>query len=374
MIKKFYNLGKENTQYNKKFLRDVKKIISSGFYINGRYVEKFERKFSNFNRSKYSIGVGNGFDALRISLEVLKIIKHCKNGDEVIVPANTYIATILPVNYCNLKPVFIEPENDGFNIDPEKIIKKITNKTKIIIVTHLYGHLCQMDKIMSIAKKYSLKVIEDCSQSHGAIFKKTKCGNFGDFGCFSLFPAKNLGAISDAGIITTNNKKYQEVARSLGNYGENLFYSYENRKYKNMFKGFNSRMSEINASILLHKLKNLKNENKKKTDKALYYLKNIHNDKIILPKIKNKSYPVWHQFIILTKDRDKLRKVLLKKNYETKILYPIPPHKQKAFEEYKNLKFPRTEKIHSENLSLPLSNHLNKKDLRKICNIINNFN
>jgi len=373
MIKKFYDLGKENSKYKKKFLKDFNEIISSGFYISGKFVEKFEKRFSIFNKSKYSIGVGNGFDALKISLQALKITNHCNDGDEVIVPANTYIATVLPVNYCNLKPVLIEPESDGFNIDPEKIKKKITKKTKIIIVTHLYGHLCQIDKIMKIAKKFNLKVIEDCSQSHGAMFNKIKCGNFGDFGCFSLFPAKNLGALSDAGIITTNNKRYNTIVKSIRNYGENSFQSYEKRKYINYYKGLNSRMSEINGSILIHKLVNLKKDNENKRKKALFYLNNIKNRNIILPKIKKKSYPVWHKYIIMTKERDRLRKILLKEKFETKILYPVPIHKQKAYREYKKIRFPLTEKIHSQNLSLPLGNHYTKTDLKKICLIINNF-
>ena len=373
MIKKFYDLGRENSRYKQRIIEDINKIISSGFYITNKYVESFERQFSKFNKSKYSIGVGNGFDAIKISLQTLKALNYCKDGDEVIVPANTYIATILPVNYCNLKPILVEPEIDGFNIDPEQIKKKITNKTKIIVVTHLYGQLCQMDKIMKIAKKFKLKVIEDCSQSHGAMFKKLKCGNFGDFGCFSLFPAKNLGALSDAGIITTNNKKFNNIAKSIRNYGENLFINYEKRKYINNYKGLNSRMSEINAAILSLKLLDLNKENENKRKKAQFYLKNIKNSKITLPKIKNKSYPVWHQFIILTKKRDKLKKILLKNKFETKILYPIPPHKQKAYKELEKLNLPITEKIHEQNLSLPLSNHFTKKDLIKICKIINMF-
>lgn len=373
MIKKFYDLGKENSRYKKKIITEINKIISSGFYITNKYVETFEKQFAKFNKSKYSIGVGNGFDAIKISLQTLKNLNYCKDGDEVIVPANTYIATILPVNYCNLKPILVEPEIDGFNIDPKQIEKKITSKTKIIIVTHLYGHLCQMDKIMKIAKKFKLRVIEDCSQSHGAMFNKIKCGNFGDFGCFSLFPAKNLGALSDAGIITTNNKKFNDTSKSIRNYGENLFVNYEKRKYINSYKGLNSRMSEINAAFLSLRLANLNKENKDKTKKADIYLKNIKNSKITLPKIKNKSHPVWHQFIILTKKRDELKKILLKEKYETKILYPIPPHKQKAYKELKKLNLPLTEKIHEQNLSLPLSKHFTQKDLIKICKIINTF-
>jgi len=369
----FYDLKKQNSKYFLKFKQNLEKIFYSGFYISGIFVRKFEKKFSELNESKYTVAVGNGFDSIRLSLEAFKILGFCSDGDEVIVPANSYIATMLPVNSCNLKPVFVEPEDGYFTIDLEQIKKKITKKTKVIIVTHLYGHVADMEKIVNYAKQKSLKIIEDCSQSHGAKFKKKFTGNFGDTGCFSLFPAKNLGGIGDGGILATNSKKIYKVIKSLRNYGESYFENYSDRKYINSYKGLNSRMDEINASLLIEKIKDLKKHNEIRNKNASYYLLNIKNSKIILPKIKKYTKPVWHQFIILTKQRDKLKKIFEKNNIETKILYPVPPHKQKAYKEFNNLSFPITEKIHKENLSLPVNYYHKKKLIKKIIKIINYF-
>lgn len=373
MMKKFYDLGKLNQPYKKVFFEHIRKIFDSGFYISGKYVKLFEKNFSNLNKSKYSIAVGNGYDAIRLSLELFKYIKVCNLGDEVIVPANSYIATILPVNATGLKPIFVEPEKKGFNLDPIHLEKKITKKTKIVIVTHLYGNMADMDAIMKITKKYKLKVIEDCSQAHGANYKKKFSGNFGDVGCFSLFPSKNLGAIGDAGIITTNNKQYSKVLKLMRNYGEENFINYANRQYKNLLKGFNSRMSEIDAALLNLKLNDLKKNNLKKSLKAQYYLKNIKNKNIDLPEVKKKSNPVWHQFLILSSKRNNLKKYLKKNGFETKIVYPIPPHKQLAYKEMNKISYPVTEKIHNQNLCLPIESHFKKKDLKKIVELINKF-
>lgn len=372
-MKSFYNLKFLNQTYEKKFILEFKKIFRSGFYISGNHVKKFEKNFSKFNKSKYSIAVSNGYDAIRLSIETLKYLNYCKDGDEVIVPSNSYIATMLPVNTSGLKPVFIEPENDSFNIDPFKIEKKINKRTKIIIVTHLYGLVAQIDQIRKISKKYNIRLIEDCSQAHGASMKNINVGNFGDMGCFSLFPAKNLGAISDAGIITTNNKKFYNILISLRNYGEENFFDYKDRKYKNILKGFNCRMSEMNAALLNLKLKDLNKSNKFKRNKALYYLKNIKNKKITLPKIKIDTKPVWHQFVILCKNRNKLKKYMHKKGYATKIIYPIPPHKQLAYKEFEKMKLPISEMIHKNNLCLPIEQHYSMRDVQKITNFLNNY-
>ena len=373
MIKKFYDLGHLNKPYKKNFIKNTKKIFDDGFYISGDFVLKFEKNFSKFNKSKYSIAVGNGYDAIRLSLELFKHIKVCKQNDEVIVPSNSYIATILPVNAAGLKPVFVEPEKKGLNLDPIELKKKINKKTKVVIVTHLYGHVAQMDEILKITKKYNIKVIEDCSQAHGASYKNKYSGNFGDIGCFSLFPSKNLGAIGDAGIITTNNKNYEIILRSLRNYGEENFTNYGDRKYKNILKGFNSRMSELDAVLLNLKLKDLKKNNLDKSRKANFYLKNIKNKLIELPIIKKNSRPVWHQFLILAKDRNKLKKYLKHNGYETKIVYPIPPHRQIAYKEMKDKNYPITDYIHNKNLCLPIESHFNYGDLKKIVKLINKF-
>ena len=372
-MKKFYDLGTLNKSYKKKFFSKLNIIFDSGFYISGKFVRNFEKNFAKFNKSKYSVAVGNGYDAIRLSLELFKHIKFCKINDEVIVPANSYIATMLPVNASGLKPVFVEPDKDGFNIDPNRLETNITKKTKVIIVTHLYGFPAKMDKILKFAKKFNLKIIEDCSQAHGASLNNRNVGNFGDMGCFSLFPSKNLGAIGDAGIITTNNKKYFEILKSMRNYGEENFKDYSQRKYKNILKGYNSRMSEIDATILNLKLKDLKKRNFIRSNKALYYYNNIKNKKIVLPNLIKNSKPVWHQFLILCKNRNKLKNFLYKNGFETKIVYPIPPHKQLAYKEFNKKKFPLTEKIHSQNLCLPLEDHFKLKDLKKIVKLINIF-
>ena len=373
MIKKFYDLGKLNQPYKKFFFGYVEKIFDSGFYISGKYVNLFEKNFSKFNKSKYSIAVGNGYDAIRLSLELFKYKKICNFGDEVIVPANSYIATILPVNAAGLKPIFVEPEKKGFNLDPVDLEKKITKKTKIVIVTHLYGNIAEMNAILKITNKYKLKVIEDCSQAHGARYKKKFSGNFGDVGCFSLFPSKNLGAIGDAGIITTNSKNYAKILRLIRNYGEEDFINYSNRKYKNLLKGFNSRMSEIDAALLNLKIKDLKKKNLERSKKAKYYLEKIKNKKINLPQINKNFFPVWHQFLILSTKRNKLKKYLKKNGFETKIVYPVPPHKQLAYKEMNKDSYPITERIHKQNLCLPIESHLEKKDLKKIVKLINEF-
>jgi dTDP-4-amino-4,6-dideoxygalactose transaminase len=374
MKSSFYNLAYLNKIYENLFFKHAKKIYNSGRYISGKYVNKFEKSFSKYNKSSYSIAVSNGFDAIKLSIYTLKLLYNYDKNDEVIVPANSYIASILPVNLFELKPVFVEPEKNFFTIDPLEIKKKISSKTKIIIVTHLYGHVANMIEICKLAKKYGIKIIEDCSQSHGSLVNKKKVGNFGAMGCFSLFPSKSLGSIGDAGIITTNNKKINNILRNLRNYGENNFLDYNKRKYLNKYKGFNCRMSEFDAALLSIKLKDLDRINLIRKNNVQLYLKKINNKKIILPKIKKNTQPSWHQFIILCKNRDRLKKYLLKHKIETKILYPVPPHKQKAYSEYKNLKLPLTEKIHNENLALPIEIHHSKKNILRVIKYINNYN
>jgi len=374
MKSEFYNLAYLNKIYEDNFFKHAKKIYNSGRYISGKYVNKFEKKFSKYNKSSYSIAVSNGFDAIKLSIYALKLLYKYNKNDEVIVPANSYIASILPVNLFELKPIFVEPEKNFFTIDPSEIKKKITTRTKIIIVTHLYGQVADMIEICKLAKKYSIKIIEDCSQAHGSSINKKKVGNFGTTGCFSLFPSKNLGSIGDAGVITTNNKKINNILKNLRNYGENNFKNYNKRKYLNKYKGFNCRMSEFDAALLLIKLKDLDRINLIRSNNAKLYLKNINNKKIILPKMRKNTQPSWHQFIILCKNRNKLKKYLLKRKIETKILYPVPPHKQKAYSEYKSLKLPLTEKIHHENLALPIEIHHSEKSILRTIKYVNDYN
>ena len=257
---KFYDLKKINSKFKDEILKSIKSVVDSGYYINGKNVRLFEKSFAKFCGSKYCIAVSNGLDALALTLRAYIELGDLKTGDEVIVQANSYIASILSITRNNLKPVLVEPNLRTYNIDYKKIEKKITKKTKAILVVHLYGHVAEMKDINKIAKKYKLKVIEDVAQAHGATYFNKKAGSIGNAGCFSFFPGKNLGALGDAGAVTTNNLKLANTIRSLGNYGETLFSDISKRKYTNNYKGYNCRMDEIQAAILNIKLKNQNSE------------------------------------------------------------------------------------------------------------------
>jgi len=362
----FLDLKKLNAQYRDELIEACTRVIDSGWYILGKEVEEFEKEFANYCGTKYAIGVGNGLDALNLILRAYKELVILSNGDEVIVPANTYIATILAITNNNLTPVLVEPNVDTYLIDPNKIEENITPKTKAIMVVHLYGQTCEMDKINGIAKKYNLKVIEDSAQSHGAYYKDKRSGNLADASGFSFFPGKNLGALADAGAITTNDDQLVEVLKALRNYGSH-------KKYENIYKGVNSRLDEIQAAILRVKLKYLDEEIERRRKIARFYLENIKNDNIILPKVREDSNHVWHLFVIRTEKRDKLQKYLLDKGIHTLIHYPIPPHKQVAYKEWNNKSYPITEKISKEVLSLPISGILTLEEAEKIVKVVNEF-
>lgn len=344
----FLDLKKLNAQYRDELIEACIRVIDSGWYILGKEVEEFEKEFANYCGTKYAIGVGNGLDALTLILRAYKELGILSDGDEVIVPANTYIATILAITNNNLTPVLVEPDIDTYLIDPDSIEENITSKTKAIMVVHLYGQTCEMDKINDIAKKYNLKVIEDSAQSHGAYYKDKRSGNLADASGFSFYPGKNLGALGDAGAITTNDDHLAEVLKALRNYGSH-------KKYENIYKGVNSRLDEIQAAILRVKLKYLDDEIERRRKIARFYLENIKNYNIILPKVREDSNHVWHLFVIRTEKRDKLQKYLLDKGIHTLIHYPIPPHKQIAYKEWNDRSYPITEKISKEVLSLPIS-------------------
>ena len=361
---KFLDLKKTNEKYKYELIKACINVIDSGWYILGKEVENFEKEFAAYCGTKYAVGVANGLDALTLILRAYKEIGNMQDGDEVIVPANTYIASILSISTNNLVPVLIEPKLDTYLIDPDKIEEKITSKTKAIMVVHLYGQTCEMEKIWQIVKKYNLKIIEDSAQSHGAFYKNTKAGNLGDASGFSFYPGKNLGALGDGGVITTNDEKLVKILKALRNYGSH-------KKYENIYKGVNSRLDEIQAAMLRVKLKYLNNEIEQRKKIANFYLHNIKNDKIILPKIATDS--VWHLFIIRTKERDRLQKYLYENNIQTLIHYPIPPHKQKAYNEWNNLKFPITEQIHNEVLSLPISGVQTIEETKNVVEILNGY-
>jgi len=363
---KFLDLYKINQKYRKEIDKSIKHVLNSGYYIHGQEVENFETNFANYIGVKYCIGTANGLDALILILRAYKELNLLKDGDEIIVPANTFIASILAISQNNLIPVLVEPDINTYNINPDLIEKKITKKTKAIMVVHLYGQTVEMEKIWKLAKKYNLKIIEDSAQAHGAKYKNKMAGNLGDASGFSFYPGKNLGAIGDAGAVTTNDKKMADAIRVIANYGSS-------EKYINIYKGINSRLDEIQSAILNVKLKFLDSDNDKRKIIAKYYLEKIKNPKIILPKITDFDGHNFYVFVVRTKNRDQLQKYLAKHEIGSLIHYPIPPHKQKAYKEWNSLSFPITEQIHNEILSIPISPVLTTKEIQKIVKVLNNF-
>lgn len=341
------------------------RVFTRSWYIEGVEDEAFEKKFAEYCGAKYCIGVGNGLDALMLSLKALDVGK----GDEVIVPSNTYIATALAVTYVGAKPVFVEPDIRTFNIDPSLIEAAITEKTKAIMPVHLYGQACDMDPIMEIAKKYKLFVVEDCAQAHGATYKGQKVGTFGDAAGFSFYPGKNLGALGDAGAVVTNNEDLATKIRALGNYGSDY-------KYHHIYKGNNSRLDELQAAFLAAKLPHLERMNENRNSTAKKYLDNIHNEKIILPFVPQYATPVWHIFGVRCKNRDALEKHLNEAGIGTNKHYPIPMHMQEAYRdlEYKAGDLPIAEEISSTELSIPMYYGMTDEEIDYIVDRMNSFN
>lgn len=355
------------------FIDEIKsaanRVIDSGYYILGTEVKQFEQEFAQYIGTKHAIGVSNGLDALILILQGYKQLGILKDGDEVIVPSNTYIASVLAITHASLVPVFAEPSLNSYNMDENLIVSKITNKTKAIMPVHLYGQACKMKEINSIAKKHNLLVIEDNAQSAGATYYGKKTGSLGDAAGTSLFPSKNLGALGDAGVITTNNTKLAEVLEYLRNYGSKV-------KYYNEYKGYNCRLDEMHAAILRVKVKYLDIENNKRNDNANYYFQNIQNKQLILPTILEGNTHIFHQFIVRVESlsvRDKLQNYLKENGIETMIHYPVPPHKQKAYSEFGNLHLPIAETLADTMLSLPIASHLTNKELEIITAKINDF-
>ena len=369
----FYNIGKQNQKFEKNFIKEFKKINKEGRYILGKNSEKFEKNFSKLTGSKYCIAVGNCLDAMRLSFEAYKKMNLLRDGDEVIVPANTYIATILSISQSNLKPVLIDPDPKTFNINLDQVSKVFSNKTKAILAVDLYGHPSDLLSLKRFANKKKILLLEDAAQAHGAKIGKKKIGSIADATFFSFFPGKILGALGDAGAVTTSNKKLKNILISLRNYGEDFYLNSADRKYKNKYIGFNSRLDEVQAVILNLKLKKFNEELSKRNSIANYYLNNIKNKKIKLPIIKKNCTHAWHLFIIRCTKRDKLKKYLLKCKIKTMIHYPIPPHKQRAYKNFNHLKLPLTERLAKEVLSLPINTTIKKDELKYIVNKINNF-
>ncbi len=373
----FLDLKKINEPYETAFQEKLKSVLENGWYILGKEVEKFEKAFAEYCQSKYCIGTGNGFDALVLIFKGYIQLGKLQKGDEVIVPANTYIASILAVLEADLVPVLVEPRLETYNINPDLIQEKITSKTKAILAVHLYGQLAEMEKINEIANQNNL-LIQDASQSHGAIqnsnnFKfqipnitLSEVEESSGAKAFSFYPGKNVGCLGDGGAITTNDPELAKVIFSLRNYGSE-------QKYYNDYIGVNSRLDEIQAAFLSLKLPNLDSDNNKRRAIAKRYLSEIKNDKIILPFWDFSENHVFHLFVIRTENREDLQKYLMQNDIQTLIHYPVPPHKQKAFSEWNNLLFPITEKIHKEVLSLPISPVLTETEVDFIIKILNNY-
>jgi dTDP-4-amino-4,6-dideoxygalactose transaminase len=364
---KFLDLQKLNKSYEADFVKVHQEFLQSGRYILGKQVAQFEKNFADYCGTKYCIGVANGLDALILILRGYIEIGKLQKGDEVIVPANTYIASILAIIEAGLEPVFVEPDIETFNISIEGIKEAITWKTRVIMPVHLYGELANMNAINTLAKEQNLIVVEDAAQAHGASNNKgIRAGNLGYAAGFSFYPSKNLGALGDGGAITTNDDKLAAIVMKMRNYGCSS-------KYVNDVKGVNSRLDEVQAMYLNIKLKDLDSQNKKRVEIAKKYLDNISTHKIKLPQYSGDDDHVFHQFVVRVENRDNFINYLKENNVETLIHYPIPPHKQKALSEYNHFSFPNTETIHEQVVSIPLNPILLDNEVNTIIELLNTY-
>lgn len=345
----FLDLKTINAQYAKELKQAISEVVDSGWYLLGERLQSFESNLANYIGVKYAVGVANGLDALRLILKAYIQLGVMQEGDEIIVPANTYIASILAITDNRLKPIVVEPDLNTYNLNLSLVERHITKKTKAIMVVHLYGRVCWNKELFELTKKHNLKILEDNAQAFGAEWNGIKSGNLGDAAGFSFYPGKNLGALGDAGAVTTNDSQLADMVRALGNYG-----SVE--KYITPYQGLNSRLDEIQAAILDIKLKYIDAENQRRREIAKRYISEINNPNIILPQMPvNEDEHVWHLFVIRNNQRDRLQHYLAQKGVQTLIHYPIPPHKQDAYKKWNKIGFPITEKIHKEVLSLPMS-------------------
>lgn len=363
----FLDLHKINARFETSFGAIFAEFLDSGYYILGNRVSEFEKVFGDYCGVNHCIGVGNGLDALRLILEGYKILGKLSEGDEVLVASNTYIATVLAIQQAGLKPILVEGEAAIFNFELSVIETAASEKTKAIMPVHLYGQLAPMNEIWAMAKKHGWLVIEDAAQGHGAVHENTKkAGNLGDAAGFSFYPTKNLGALGDAGAVTTNDANLAAVVRKLRNYGASS-------KYINDEKGFNSRLDELQAAILLEKLKTLDADNEARRKIALRYLNEISNPKIKLPYYDGSDNHVFHLFVVQVENRNDFLDYLSKKQMGYLIHYPIPPHKQKALKEYSNLSFPVTERIHEQVVSIPISPVMSSEESSEVIAILNQY-
>lgn len=359
---KFLDLEKINNRFREEIDSELKEILDSGWYLQGKKNQKFAENFAEFCGVKHCLGVANGLDALNLIIKAYGF----SNGDEIIVPANTYIASILAISQNGCTPILIEPDIKTYNINPDLIEEKITERTKAIMVVHLYGQAVQTKKIWELAKKYNLKIIEDSAQAHGSVYDGIKTGALGDASGFSFYPGKNLGCMGDGGCVTTNDDELFEKIKAIANYGSD-------RKYHHIYKGVNSRLDEIQAAVLNVKLKYLDKDNARRREISKYYRENIKNRIIILPETYDESAHVWHVFAVRTPERDRFQKYLEENNIQTIIHYPTPPHKQGAYQEWNNLSYPISEEIHRTVISLPISPVMTDDEVERVTEVINEY-
>lgn len=362
----FLDLKKVNASYANELKEACVSVIDSGWYIGGEQLASFEREFSSYCGVASCVGVANGLDALTLTLRAWKELGKLSEGDEVIVPANTYIASILAITENRLVPVFVEPDARSYNLSAENVRSAISKKTRVILAVHLYGQLAPMPELIDMAKEYGLLVLEDSAQAHGASIGGRQAGNWGDASGFSFYPGKNLGALGDGGAVTTNDLELAEVIRALGNYGSK-------KKYENLYKGVNSRLDEIQAAMLRVKLRYLNQEIESRRAVADFYLQNISNDAILLPSLASRQQHVWHLFVVRCQERERFMTYLEARGVQTLVHYPIPAHRQMAYREYAHLKLPITEQLHHEVISLPLSSVLDMDSASAVARIVNEF-
>ncbi|MGY0146713.1 DegT/DnrJ/EryC1/StrS family aminotransferase [Edwardsiella tarda] len=362
----FLDLKAVNNQYQKELKEACSRVIDSGWYIMGNELASFEDEFKNYCGTTHAIGVANGLDALILVLRAWKELGKLKDGDEVIVQANTYIASILAITENRLVPILVEPDLGTYNLNPETVRSAITSKTKAILAVHLYGQISPMKEIMTIAKENHLLVLEDCAQAHGAEIDGVRAGNWGHAAGFSFYPGKNLGALGDAGAITTNDDELASTVKALRNYGSH-------KKYENIYQGVNSRLDEIQAAMMRVKLPYLDVETKRRQKIAKMYRNGIKNNIITLPQVNHELSHVWHLFVIRCEKRDELQNYLTSLGIQTLIHYPIPPHKQPAFSYLNKISMPICESIHQQVLSLPMGPTMTSQEVSIVIDALNAY-
>lgn len=374
---KYLDLQKINASFEPELSEALLRVSHSGWYLHGEATARFEEEFAAYCGTSYCVGTGNGLDALTLIFLTYRELGVMNAGDEVIVPANTYIATLLSILRAGLKPMLCEPSFETCNIDAAYAETLITSRTRAILPVHLYGRLADMKEICKLANRYGLKVIEDAAQAHGAVWNKglpgkgnhpLRAGNLGDAAAFSFYPAKNLGALGDGGAITTHDARLAATVRSIANYGST-------EKYVHRYQGINSRLDELQATVLNVKLGRLDEDNKRRRRVACRYMKEIKNPEVILPQMATEADAhVFHIFTIFTPGRDRLREHLEHYGVQSLIHYPIPPHRQGALSAYASLSLPVTERIHREELSLPMSPLLTDEEINSVVTAVNTFN